>query len=86
MVGRGEQLAGLRQLCDLACAGSPAVALLGGDAGVGKTRLITEFTAGLVGSAVLLSGAASTWAAPAWRMRRSPLRCAGWSASLAPRM
>ncbi len=56
MVGRGEQLAGLRQLCDLACAGSPAVALLGGDAGVGKTRLITEFTAGLVGSAVLLSG------------------------------
>jgi DNA-binding CsgD family transcriptional regulator len=56
MVGRGEQLAGLRQLCDLACAGSPAVALLGGEAGVGKTRLITEFTAGLAGRAVLLSG------------------------------
>jgi DNA-binding CsgD family transcriptional regulator len=56
MVGRSEQLAGLRQLCDLACAGSPAVALLGGEAGVGKTRLITEFTAGLAGRAVLLSG------------------------------
>jgi DNA-binding CsgD family transcriptional regulator len=56
MVGRSEQLAGLRQLCELACAGSPVVALIGGEAGVGKTRLITEFTAGLAGRAVLLSG------------------------------
>jgi predicted ATPase len=38
MVGRSEQLARLRQLCDLARAGSPAVALLGGEAGVGKHR------------------------------------------------
>ena len=56
MVGRGEQLAALRQLSDLACAGSPAVVLLGGEAGVGKTRLITEFTAGLADRAVPLSG------------------------------
>jgi predicted ATPase len=56
MVGRGEQLAALRQLSDLTWAGSPAVVLLGGEAGVGKTRLITEFSAGLTDRAVLLSG------------------------------
>jgi DNA-binding CsgD family transcriptional regulator len=56
MVGRGEQLAALRQLSALAFAGSPAVVLLGGEAGVGKTRLIAEFTAGLADRAVLLSG------------------------------
>lgn len=56
MVGRGEQLAALRQVSDLAFASSPAVVLLGGEAGVGKTRLITEFTAGLADRAVLLSG------------------------------
>ncbi len=56
MVGRGGQLAALQQLSDLACAGSPAVALLGGEAGVGKTRLIAEFAAGLAGRVSLLSG------------------------------
>jgi DNA-binding NarL/FixJ family response regulator len=56
MVGRGEQLATLRRLSDLACAGSPTVVLLGGEAGVGKTRLITEFTAGLNDELLLLSG------------------------------
>jgi DNA-binding CsgD family transcriptional regulator len=56
MVGRGEQLAALRQLSDLAFTGSPAVVLLGGEAGVGKTRLITEFTGELASRAVLVSG------------------------------
>jgi DNA-binding CsgD family transcriptional regulator/tetratricopeptide (TPR) repeat protein len=56
MVGRGEQLAALRRLSDLACAGSPTVVLLGGEAGVGKTRLITEFTTGLNDEWLLLSG------------------------------
>jgi len=56
MVGRSEQLAELKQLCDQVCAGSPAVALLSGEAGVGKTRLTTEFTAGLDDRVVLLSG------------------------------
>jgi len=56
MVGRGEQLAALRRLSDAACAGSPTVVLLGGEAGVGKTRLITEFTTGLNDEWLLLSG------------------------------
>ncbi|MGH3297479.1 MAG: ATP-binding protein, partial [Trebonia sp.] len=56
MVGRGEQLATLRQLSDLAGAGSPAIVLLGGEAGVGKTRLITEFTAGQADRLLLAGG------------------------------
>jgi DNA-binding CsgD family transcriptional regulator len=56
MVGRGEQLTALRRLSDVACGGSPAVVLVGGEGGVGKTRLISEFTAGLAGQVLVLSG------------------------------
>ncbi len=56
MVGRSEQLAALRQLFDRVCAGSPAVVLLGGEAGAGKTRLLAEFANVIAGHAVLLSG------------------------------
>ena len=57
MLGRGEQLAALKQFFDGVCTGSPAVALLGGEAGAGKTRLIAEFAHVVAGQAVLLSGA-----------------------------
>ncbi len=57
MVGRGEQLAALRQSLDRVRSGSPAVVLLGGEAGAGKTRLIAEFVHVVAGQAVLLSGA-----------------------------
>ncbi len=56
MVGRGEQLAVLRQVFDRVCAGSPAMVLLGGEAGAGKTRLIAEFANVIAGQAALLSG------------------------------
>jgi DNA-binding NarL/FixJ family response regulator len=45
VVGRHEELAQLRALLADAVAGRPHVALLGGDAGAGKTRLIGELTA-----------------------------------------
>ena len=57
MVGRGEQLAALRQPFERVRSGSPAVVLLGGEAGAGKTRLIAEFAHVVAGQAVLLSGA-----------------------------
>ena len=38
------------------CGGSPALVLLGGEAGAGKTRLITGFTDAVAGRAVVLSG------------------------------
>jgi DNA-binding CsgD family transcriptional regulator/tetratricopeptide (TPR) repeat protein len=45
LVGRKTELARLRALLDEAAAGRPAVGLLGGDAGIGKTRLLDELGA-----------------------------------------
>jgi DNA-binding CsgD family transcriptional regulator len=42
LVGRDGELSQLLDLLDNAAAGQPAHALIGGDAGVGKTRLVTE--------------------------------------------
>jgi DNA-binding NarL/FixJ family response regulator len=42
LVGRQEELAALRGLLDEAAASRAVVALVSGDAGVGKTRLVTE--------------------------------------------
>ncbi|HEV2452441.1 MAG TPA: BREX system ATP-binding domain-containing protein [Streptosporangiaceae bacterium] len=44
MVGRGRELARLLALLDSVAAGEAAVALVSGDAGVGKTRLVTELS------------------------------------------
>jgi predicted ATPase len=44
-VGRSQELAGLRQLLARAAAGTPLLVLLGGEAGVGKTRLVEQFAA-----------------------------------------
>jgi predicted ATPase len=44
MVGRASELARLLSLLDSVAAGEAAVALVSGDAGVGKTRLVTELT------------------------------------------
>src|SRR5436190_7659433 len=45
MVGRATELARLLSLLDSVAAGEAAVALVSGDAGVGKTRLVTELVA-----------------------------------------
>ncbi|MDX6230633.1 MAG: hypothetical protein QOI76_4023 [Frankiales bacterium] len=45
LVGRKAELARLHALLDEAAAGRPAVGLLGGDAGIGKTRLLAELGA-----------------------------------------
>ncbi|MEU2611948.1 AAA family ATPase [Micromonospora sp. NPDC007271] len=45
LVGRQQELAGLREALGRARAGEPATALVGGEAGVGKTRLLEEFGA-----------------------------------------
>jgi len=42
LIGRGAELARLSAAVERARAGSPAAVLLSGDAGVGKTRLLTE--------------------------------------------
>jgi DNA-binding CsgD family transcriptional regulator len=44
-IGRAEELARLRDLLTRAAAGEPLVALIGGEAGVGKTRLVEQLAA-----------------------------------------
>ena len=44
LVGRAEELARLAAALDRAAAGDPAAVLVAGEAGVGKTRLVAEFT------------------------------------------
>jgi predicted ATPase/DNA-binding NarL/FixJ family response regulator len=45
LVGRDAELSQLLALLDTAAAGQPVVTLVSGDAGVGKTRLVTELAA-----------------------------------------
>jgi len=51
-VGRAEELAWLRDLLARAAAGEPLVALVGGEAGVGKTRLAEQLAAAAGGQGV----------------------------------
>jgi DNA-binding NarL/FixJ family response regulator len=44
LVGRAAEFGRLTRLLDQAAAGEPVVALVSGDAGMGKTRLVTEVT------------------------------------------
>jgi ATP-dependent Clp protease ATP-binding subunit ClpA len=42
-VGRRDEVAALIALCDRARAGEPGFAIVAGEAGVGKTRLVTSW-------------------------------------------
>ena len=58
LVGRAEELARLAAALDRAAAGDPAAVLVAGEAGVGKTRLVAEFTIRAIdaGASVLTGG------------------------------
>ncbi len=53
LVGRAAELAELERAMQEAAAGRPALVLLGGDSGVGKSRLIAELERRLAGQGVL---------------------------------
>ena len=55
LVGRAAEIAVLNQSWARARGGSPATVLIGGEAGIGKTRLVGHFTADL-GAEVLYGG------------------------------
>ena len=57
MVGRADELARLREL--VATTGDPAVALISGEAGIGKTRLVAELIATLDPALPVLAGQGS---------------------------
>jgi DNA-binding CsgD family transcriptional regulator/tetratricopeptide (TPR) repeat protein len=56
MVGRQADLSWLEGLLDEARNGAPRAVVLGGEAGIGKTRLLREFTRGLGDDVRVLSG------------------------------
>ncbi|UJP09330.1 AAA family ATPase [Microbacterium sp. KUDC0406] len=56
MVGRDAELGLLERAFDRAGGGEPASVLVGGEAGIGKTRLLAEFAQRLDGRATLLTG------------------------------
>src|SRR5436853_2286185 len=45
LVGRADELAALEAAYERAAGGSPAMVLVAGDSGVGKSRLVAEFAA-----------------------------------------
>ena len=69
-VGRAEELDRLLGLLDRADRGRPAVGLIAGDAGVGKTRLLDELAARAT------DRGARCWSAAAWRSATSASLCA----------
>ena len=58
LVGRASELAALDAALRRAETGTPTIVLIGGDAGLGKTRLVDEFAAGAreSGARVLIGG------------------------------
>ncbi|MBA2280172.1 MAG: AAA family ATPase, partial [Acidimicrobiia bacterium] len=57
LVGRTEEVTALGATIDRAGAGEGSVALIGGEAGIGKTRLLTEVEArGVEAGALVLAG------------------------------
>jgi DNA-binding CsgD family transcriptional regulator/tetratricopeptide (TPR) repeat protein len=56
MVGREPELARLREAFQLAAHGDRALVIVTGEAGVGKSRLITEFSREIAGTAIVVSG------------------------------
>jgi DNA-binding CsgD family transcriptional regulator len=57
LIGRAGERARLDDALRLASTGVPVTALIAGEAGIGKTRLVNDFAGSLAGEATLLSGA-----------------------------
>ena len=53
LIGREEPLAVLHELHRMAIGGDRSVALVSGEAGIGKTRLLSDFLNGLAGTAII---------------------------------
>jgi DNA-binding SARP family transcriptional activator/tetratricopeptide (TPR) repeat protein len=60
-VGRAAALAGLNERWDAAASGRGGLVLIGGEAGIGKSRLVREFTAACEARGALVYSAATTF-------------------------
>ena len=84
LVGRERELAQLRAALRRTAAGEPVVVLLGGEAGVGKSRLLEAAFGGVRRGPACSPAAASSSAARACRWCRSWRRCGRWSGRRRP--
>lgn len=87
-VGRTRELAELRLAWQRAAAGTPEMVLVRGEPGVGKSRLVAEFAAGLEDAEVLRGAGWEGGAMPslhAWSGIFADLRAAELATPLAPR-
>ena len=79
LIGRATQLAALAEALETVRQGSPAALLIGGEAGVGKSRLIAEFAASARESgARVLTGECLELGRTGCRSARSPRCSATW--------
>jgi AAA ATPase domain len=80
-VGRVEELAALDAAFERVRGGRPSAVLIGGEAGVGKSRLVSEFAgrARAAGAARVLRGHCLELSAGACRSPRSPGCCGSLS-------
>lgn len=84
-VGREKELAGLVAALDEAGQGRGSMFLVGGESGVGKTRLVDELsTRALVNGALVMRGYLSEQGGPAYELWREPLRRLVLGAGLTP--
>jgi DNA-binding CsgD family transcriptional regulator/tetratricopeptide (TPR) repeat protein len=88
MVGREGPLAELRELAAAAAGGRPRVAVVVGEAGIGKTRLVDELVAGLERERVLVAWGSCSAGAAAAGLPLAPVRdlVAGLHRTLGPRL
>jgi len=77
-VGRSDELARLEGAL---AGGAPRVLLLGGEAGIGKTRLLAEFTPRAQRAGARVLAVAYLPVRAPCLTRRSLKRCGSWSAS-----
>ena len=66
LVGRRHECHWLEEQLSAALSGSPRLALICGDGGMGKTRLLTEFRPRMEQSTVLLTGHCYEYSPPAY--------------------
>ena len=85
LIGRADERARLDATFRSACAGVPVTLLVAGEAGIGKTRLVTEFARAVAAEATVFFGACIDEGVPYSPVADRSERSSSWSDSPARR-